>query len=51
MEQALMGEDGALHQLARLDADIARALNDLGPPPDRTLPQGFATLCLSLIHI
>ena len=49
MEQALMGEDGALHQLARLDADIARALKDLGPPPDRTLPHGFATLCRTII--
>ncbi len=39
-----MGADGALHGLAGIDADIAAALKAHGPPPDRTLPPGFATL-------
>lgn len=49
METALMGEAGALRQLAERDADIARALDAWGPPPDRTLPHGFATLCRIII--
>ena len=43
------GEDGALHHLSQLDSDIAAALEKFGPPPDRTLPQGFATLARIII--
>lgn len=49
MNRALMGKNGALRQLAAQDKDIARALKKIGPPPDRTLPQGFATLCRIII--
>ena len=41
MAEALIGADGALHHLAKLDADIAGALDRYGAPPDRTMPQGF----------
>ena len=49
MQDALTGEGGALHQLARIDADIADAITAHGPPPDRTLPHGFATLARIII--
>ena len=49
MERALMGKDGALRGLAALDPDIARMLEAIGPPPDRTLPHGFGTLARIII--
>ena len=49
MERALMGKNGALRKLAEMDGDIAVALERIGPPPDRTLPKGFATLCRIII--
>jgi DNA-3-methyladenine glycosylase II len=49
MQNALLGEDGALHGLADIDTDIAAALKAHGPPPDRTLPHGFATLARIII--
>ncbi|XDZ64786.1 DNA-3-methyladenine glycosylase [Alphaproteobacteria bacterium LSUCC0684] len=49
MQQALMGRDGALLALAREDKEIAAALEQFGPPPDRTLEPGFATLARIII--
>ena len=49
MAEALIGKDGALHHLAKLDADIAGALDRYGAPPDRTMPQGFTTLIRTII--
>ena len=49
MKRALMGKGGALRRLADMDKDIAGALERIGPPPDRTLPHGFATLCRIII--
>ena len=49
MAEALIGKDGALHHLAKLDADIADALDRHGAPPDRTMPQGFTTLIRTII--
>ena len=49
MQDALTGKGGALHALARIDADIAHAIKTHGPPPDRTLPHGFATLARIII--
>ena len=49
MAEALIGKDGALHHLAKLDADIADALDRYGAPPDRTMPQGFTTLIRTII--
>jgi DNA-3-methyladenine glycosylase II len=49
MTEVLMGPDGALHHLSRRDADIAHALSQYGPPPDRTMPQGFTTLIRTII--
>lgn len=49
MEIALMGEAGALRQLATLDKDIAAAIGTYGTPPDRTMPQGFTTLIRIII--
>jgi len=43
------GEGGALAALARLDPDIARALDRYGPPPDRSLPAGFDTLARAIV--
>jgi len=44
-----MGRDGALLALARKDKEIAAALDQFGPPPDRTLEPGFATLARIII--
>ena len=49
MTEVLMGPDGALHHLSRRDGDIANALAQYGPPPDRTMPQGFTTLIRTII--
>ena len=49
MKNALMGKQGALKELARIDADIAAMLERYGAPPDRTLPEGFKTLCRIII--
>src|SRR6056300_940747 len=49
MTETLMGSDGALHHLSRCDDDIANALAQYGPPPDRTMPQGFTTLIRTII--
>ena len=43
------GEGGALAALGRLDADIARALDRYGPPPDRSLPASFETLARAIV--
>ena len=43
------GEGGALAALGRLDADIARALDRYGPPPDRALPASFETLARAIV--
>lgn len=49
MEMALIGENGALHQLAERDKDFATAITLYGPPPDRTMPQGFTSLIRIII--
>jgi len=49
MKDALTGENGALLALAGEDRDIAAALEQFGPPPDRTLEPGFATLARIII--
>ncbi len=49
MQDALLGKKGALGKLAGVDTDIAAALKTHGPPPDRTLPHGFATLARIII--
>ena len=49
MANALMGEHGALRQLAKQDADIAAAIATYGTPPDRTMSQGFTTLIRIII--
>lgn len=49
MANALMGEHGALRQLAKQDADIAAAIATYGTPPDRTMAQGFTTLIRIII--
>ena len=43
------GEGGALAALARLDPDIAGALDRYGPPPDRSLPASFETLARAIV--
>jgi len=49
MKDALTGENGALLALAGKDHDIAAALEQFGPPPDRTLEPGYATLARIII--
>ena len=49
MEMALIGENGALHQLAKRDKDFAAAITLYGSPPYRTMPQGFTTLIRIII--
>ena len=49
MEMALIGENGALHQLAERDKDFAAAITLYGSPPDRTMPQGFTSLIRIII--
>ena len=39
----------ALEQLARVDADLARACRDCGPPPLRAEPPGFGTLLRTVV--
>ena len=43
------GEGGALAALARLDPDVASALDRYGPPPDRSLPASFETLARAIV--
>jgi DNA-3-methyladenine glycosylase II len=43
------GNGGALQALARLDDDIARALETYGSPPDRSLPASFDTLARAIV--
>ena len=43
------GEGGALAALAKLDGDVARALDRYGPPPDRSLPASFETLARAIV--
>jgi len=49
MQQKLLCPGGALDQLAAIDPDIADALVQYGPPPDRSLPASFETLARSII--
>ena len=42
-------EGGALAALARLDPDVASALDRYGPPPDRSLPASFETLARAIV--
>jgi|GEM_PF-5341125 len=49
MKDVLTGKNGALLALAGEDRDIAAALEEFGPPPDRTLEPGFATLARIII--
>ena len=49
MRDALGGPDGALTNLAKHDADIARAMDRFGLPPDRSSPGGFETLARIII--
>lgn len=43
------GEGGALAGLAALDQDVAKALTDYGPPPDRSLPASYETLARAIV--
>ena len=43
------GDGGALQALARLDDDIAKALETYGSPPDRSLPASFDTLARAIV--
>ena len=43
------GDGGALAALGRRDADIARILDQYGPPPDRSLPASFDTLARAIV--
>ncbi len=49
MQQKLLAPGGALDRLAAIDPDIAAALAQYGPPPDRSLPASFETLARSII--
>lgn len=49
MKDALTKADGALAKLAALDPDISKALDQLGPPPDRAEEPGFGTLARVII--
>lgn len=49
MQQKLLCPGGALDQLAAIDPDIADALVQYGPPPDRSLPASFETLARAII--
>lgn len=48
-EDAGHGEGGALEGLALRDADMARALETYGPPPDRSLPATYQTLARIIV--
>ncbi|MCE2517137.1 MAG: DNA-3-methyladenine glycosylase 2 family protein [Alphaproteobacteria bacterium] len=41
--------DGALAKLMALDADMAKAVAEIGPPPDRSETPGFGTLARVII--
>ena len=49
LQDKILGPGGALDELAALDADIAAAITQYGPPPDRSLPANFDTLARSVI--
>lgn len=49
MKYQLNHQDGALSQLAEIDPDIKSALDQYGPPPDRSEAPGFATLARVII--
>jgi len=49
LQDKILGPGGALDELAALDADIAAAIAQYGPPPDRSLPANFDTLARSVI--
>ena len=49
LQDKILGPGGALDELAALDADIAAAVTQYGPPPDRSLPANFDTLARSVI--
>ncbi len=49
LQDKILGPGGALDELAALDADIAAAVAQHGPPPDRSLPANFDTLARSVI--
>ncbi len=49
MQEKLLSPGGALDQLAAMDKDIAAALEQYGPPPDRSLPASFETLARSIL--
>ena len=49
LQDKILGPGGALDELAALDADIAAAVAQCGPPPDRSLPANFDTLARSVI--
>ena len=49
LQDKILGHGGALDELAALDADIAAAIAQYGPPPDRALPANFDTLARSVI--
>ena len=49
LQDKILGPGGALDELAALDADIAGAIAQYGPPPDRSLPANFDTLARSVI--
>ena len=49
LQEKILGASGALDKLAALDADIAAAVAQYGPPLDRSLPANFDTLARSVI--
>ena len=49
MHNRILVSGGALDKLAELDADIATAIAQFGPPADRSLPANFDTLARSII--
>ena len=49
MHHELTHHEGALAQLARIDTDIAAALEAYGPPRDRSEAPGFSTLARVII--
>jgi DNA-3-methyladenine glycosylase II len=49
LQDKILVPGGALDELAALDTDIAAAITQYGPPPDRSLPANFDTLARSVI--
>ena len=43
------GHGGALSALSSIDPDVGRALNQYGPPPDRSLPATYETLARAIV--